>query len=195
MRKSLTKRLFLLFTIGTTAIILLMLCSCTPSAPTTTQSGTSKPSETGEPVSYLLPGPDGKWSPPVQQKGRRPTGVGQVKIEDIGEFSFEAQQVETLRTDVFQPGYFSVFDVLVHLSDKGDIKMDYHFDGNMDTYLIDAINGQPHWWYQAKYSGGWYESNVFRMDMYPYKDGAEIRLSRQREEYLARICRTFGDEV
>jgi hypothetical protein len=65
----------------------------------------------------------------------------------------------------------------------------------MDTHVIDAINGQSHWWYQAKYSGGWYESNVFRMDMYPYKDGTEIRLNRQSEEYLARICRTFGNEV
>jgi hypothetical protein len=81
------------------------------------------------------------------------------------------------------------------LSEKGDIEMDYHFDGSMDTYTIDEINGEPHWWYQAKYSAGWYESNVFRMDMYPYKDGTEIRLNRQSEEYIARICRTFGDEV
>ena len=37
--------------------------------------------------------------------------------------------------------------------------------------------------------------DINEMDMYPSKDGTEIRLNRQREEYLARVCRTFGDEV
>ena len=31
--------------------------------------------------------------------------------------------------------------------------------------------------------------------MYPYKDNTDIRVYHQREEYLARICRTFGNEV
>ena len=69
-----------------------------------------------------------------------------MSIEGIGEFSFDAEKIITLRPDVFQPGHFSVFDVLAHLSDKGDIKMDYHFDGNMDTHIIDTINGESHWW-------------------------------------------------
>ena len=73
--------------------------------------------------------------------------------------------------------------------------MDYHFDGTIDTHIIDAINGMPYWQYQVKYSAGWYESNVFRIDMYHYKDNTEIRLNRQREEYLAKIYRKFGDEV
>jgi len=188
------KRLLSLFTVCAIPMILFVLSSCTPSAPTTQPEAPKRP-EPGKPVSYLLPTQDGKWSPPVQQNGRKPTGVGKVRIEGVGEFSFDAGQVKTLRSDIFQPGHFSVFDALVHLSEKGDIKMDYHFDGNMDTHIIDAINGEPHWWHQVKYSAGWYESNVFRMDMYPYKDGTEIRLNRQREEYLARICRTFGDEV
>jgi len=175
-------------------LVTTLLASCTPSAPTTQPEAPEHP-EPGKPGSYLLPTQDGKWSPPVQQNAQKPTGVGKVLIEGVGEFSFDAGQVKTLRSDIFQPGHFSVFDTLVHLSEKGDIKIEYHFDGNMDTYIIDTINGELHWWYQAKYSGGWYESNVFRMDMYPYKDGTEIRLNRQREEYLARICRTFGDEV
>ncbi len=162
-----------------------VLSSCSP----------AEPLDGPEPISYMLPTLDGKWSPAVQQDGRKPTGVGNVLIEGIGEFSFDAGQVKTLRPDIFQLGHFSVFDALVHLSEKGDIEMDYHFDGSMDTHIIDAINGEPYWWYQVKYSGGWYENNVFRMDMYPYKDGTQIRLNRQPEEYLGRICRTFGDEV
>jgi hypothetical protein len=121
--------------------------------------------------------------------------MGKVQIEGIGEFTFDSSQVRTLRPGIFQPGHFSVFDALVYLAERGDIELYYHFDGNMDTHIIDAINGEPHWWYQAKYPGGWYESNVFRMDMYPYKNGTEIRVTRQREEHLARICRTFGEEI
>ena len=54
----------------------------------------------------VLPMQDGKWSPPVQQNGRKPTGVGKVRIEGVGEFSFDAGQVKTLRSDIFQPGHF-----------------------------------------------------------------------------------------
>ena len=179
-------RLSLLFIVCAISIALFVLISCTSSIPTPEPEPPDS-SEPGEPASYLLPTQDGKWSPPIQQKGRKPAGGGKVRIEGIGEFSFDAGQVKTLRPDIFQPGHFSVFDVLVHLSEKGDIDMDYHFDGNMDTYIIDEINGEPHWWYQAKYSAGWYESNVFRMDMYPYKDGTEIRLNRQSEEYFPRL--------
>ena len=120
--------------------------------------------------------------PAATHTGRKPAYVGTVLIESIGDFSFNSTEVATVCTDIFKPGYFSVFDTLVHLSDEGEIKMDYHFDGSMDTHIIDAINGESHWWQQVKYSAGWYESNVFRMDMYPYKDGTEIRLNRQREE-------------
>jgi len=188
------KRLLSLFAVCAILMTIFVISSCTPSAPTTQSEAPERP-EPGKPVSYLLPAEGGKWSPPVQQNGGKPIEGGEVNIAGIGDFSFNAGEVKTLRADIFQPGYFSVFDILVHLSEKGDIDMDYHFDGNMDTHIVDAINGEPHWWYEVKYSGGWYESNVFRMDMYPYKDGAEIRLNRQREEYLARICRTFGDEV
>jgi len=194
MNNSLGKRMLHFLMVSPILGSLFVFGSCTPSAPTTEPELPQRP-VSGEPVSYLLPTQDGKWIPPVKQDGRKPTEVGKIRIEGIGEFSFDARQVKTLRTDIFQPGHFSVFDVLVHLSNKGDINMDYHFDGNMDTHIIDAIDGEPHWWYQVKYSGGWFESNVFRMDMYPYKDGTEIRLNRTREEHLARICRTFGDEV
>ena len=88
-----------------------------------------------------------------------------------------------------------MFDVIVRLSEAGDIELDYHFYESMDTHIIDAINGEPNWWYQVKYAGGWYEDNVFRADMYPCKDGTEIRLVRRGEEYLSRIYGTFEDEV
>jgi hypothetical protein len=194
MKNSSRQRPLSLFIACAVLLTISMLSSCNLPAPTT-QSDPPEAFTPSKPVSYLLPAQDGRWIPPIQHNGRNLTGVSRVQIEDMGEFSFDIEDVKTLRPDIFQPDQFSVFDVLVHLADKGDIKMDYHFDGSMDTHIIDAINEEPYWWYQVKYSAGWYESNVFRMDMYPYKDGTEIRLTRQREDYLASICRTFGNEV
>ncbi|NQT73182.1 MAG: hypothetical protein HQ553_10515 [Chloroflexi bacterium] len=147
------------------------------------------------PDSYILPSSDGEWVPQQTHKARQPVGMGTVDIKGIDKFSFNDLDVETLRPDIFQPGHFSVFDVLVQLDKQGDIDLEYHFDGAMDTHIIDAIDGQPHWWYEVRYSDGWYETNVFRMDMYPYKDDTDIRLFRQSDDRLAQICRTFGDEV
>jgi len=174
----------------------LALTSCvqSPQQPASSQPATPgrKPELT---ASLLLPTEEGEWALPASHSGRKPTDKETLEIRGIGRFTFDSTQVKTLRPDIFQPGHFSVFDALAHLAEKDDIELDYHFDGNMDTHIIDAINGEPHWWYQARYSAGWYESNVFRMDMYPYKNGTEIRIYRQPEEHLARICRTFGDEV
>ena len=145
--------------------------------------------------SYVLPSEDGDWIPPVSHVGSMPAGTGKLEIENIGEFAFNASDVETLRPDIFQPGHFSLFDILVYLAGRGDVALDYHFDEMMGTYVIDTIDGQSEWWYEAYYSGGWYERNVFRMDMYPYKNNTKVRLYRERGERLANIYCTFRDEV
>jgi len=147
------------------------------------------------PPSYLLPTEEDAWRPPVSHAGEMPTGTGAVRIQDIGEFIFDASKVETLRPDIFRPGHFSLFDVLVHVAKEGDIALEYHFDETMDTHVIDAINDQAGWWYRAQYSGGWTEDNVFRMDMYPYKNGTKLWVYIEREGRLATIYRTFREEV
>jgi hypothetical protein len=116
-------------------------------------------------------------------------------ISGVGQFSFDTSLVETLRPDIFRPGHFSLFDALVHLHRQGDIAVDYHFDETMDTHVIDAINGERDWWYEAYYSSGWPEPNAFRMDMYPYKDNSWIRIHPEREQALTAIYRTFEEEV
>jgi hypothetical protein len=133
-------------------------------------------------------------SPPAQA-GDRPAGTNQVRIADIGTFAFDAGHVTTVRSDIFQPGHFSLFDILVHLDERGDIKLDSHFDESEDTHVIDAINGERGWWYDAYYSAGWREFNAFRMDMYPYKNRSHIRLFKEREGRLEGIHRSFQDEV
>ena len=47
-----------------------------------------------------------------------------------------------------------------------------------DTHLIESINGIQNWWYVAYYDGGWPERNVWRLDLYTYKDGTVFQLSQ-----------------
>jgi len=121
--------------------------------------------------------------------------VGTVRINGIGKFDFDAGEVQSVRPEVFQPGHFSLFDILVHLVERGDIELNYRFDESMDTHVIEDIDRQSDWWYDAHYSAGWFERNVFRMDMYPYKNGTRLELFRERGKHLAAIYRTFRDEV
>ena len=79
--------------------------------------------------------------PPVAHAGDLPAGIGRVDIQDIGEFSFDAGQVNRLRPDILQPGHFSLFDVVAHLGERGDVALKTHFDEEMDTHVIDGING------------------------------------------------------
>jgi hypothetical protein len=148
----------------------------------------------GEP-DYLLPDASGSWTFRGPHVARKPAGSGSVSIEDIGTFTFEAPVIETLRPDIFKPGHFSLFDVVVHLAELGDIDLSYHFDEQMDAHVIDTINGQTDWWYEAYYAAGWYEDNVFRMDSYPYKDGTQLRLFTARQDQLDLVYHSFAEEM
>jgi hypothetical protein len=115
-------------------------------------------------------------------------------IDEVGEFQYNPENIESVRSDIFQKGHFSVFDILVHLNDTGRIKMDYHFDETKNTHIIDSINGKKNWWYQSYYDGGWPENNAFRMDHYPFKDKMYIRLFRAEESRLNKIYNTFEEQ-
>ena len=162
-------------------------------SPATTGDATS-PTK-GEPPSYTLPTKEGAWTPPESHAGDLPTGEGSIRIEGSGEFIFDAVQVKPIRTDVFQPEHFSLFDILIHLDERGDIALDYHFGEAMDTHVIDAIDGKGGWWYEAYYSNGWPEANAFRMDMYPYKNNTSIVMASARGARLEGIYQTFREEV
>lgn len=118
-----------------------------------------------------------------------------VSIDGLGIFSFIPEEVETTRPDIFKPGYFSLFDVLVHLSDKGDIELNYDFDESLNTHVIENLNGHDYWWYSAYYDGGWPERSVFRMDHYPYKDKTSLNFVKVTEDYLNEVYWTYADEV
>ncbi len=121
--------------------------------------------------------------------------TGEVTIDQLGTFSFEPDSVETVRDDIFHEGHFSIFDVLVHLDQTGQIEMDYEFDPGMNTYVITNLNGHGNWWYDAYYDGGWRERSVFRIDHYPYKDKMSLKFVPAAEDYLESVFETYRDEI
>jgi hypothetical protein len=137
----------------------------------------------------------GAWTPPSPQAGDLPIGEGSIHIPTVGTFKFDASAVQTVRPDIFQAGHFSLFDILVHLKERGDIDLDYHLDESANTHVIDALDGDNKWWYEAHYSNGWFEANVWRMDMYPYKNDTTVRMRPAREDRLEAIHNSFREEL
>jgi hypothetical protein len=64
----------------------------------------------------------------------------------------------------------------------------------MNTYQIDSLNGHDNYWYRIWYDGGWPEENVFRMDHYPWKDGAWLKFVRRPSGRLTQMYREFQAE-
>ncbi|MFX0181851.1 MAG: hypothetical protein ACFE95_02115 [Candidatus Hodarchaeota archaeon] len=124
-----------------------------------------------------------------------PILMGKVTIAGIGEFSFNASKVPTLRPDIFNEGYFSVFDVLVYIGNQSKITIQYHFNDSMNTFVVDSLNNKTNWWYRAHYDGGWTESNIFRMDHFPYKDKMTITVFQESEKALHDRYVVFTKEV
>ncbi len=111
-------------------------------------------------------------------------------------YDFDPNEIESVRPDLFQNGSFSVFDILVHLNSTGEISLNSHFNISMDTYVIDSLNGNTdYWWYHIYYTGGDIEKNVVRMDHYPWKLGAIIRLYHESESYISDAYSLFKEEV
>lgn len=134
--------------------------------------------------------PNGNGSPSPPQ----PVETAQVTIGGT-RYTFDPTAVASVRPDIFQPGHFSLFDVLVHLGERGTIDLDYHFDASLNTHVIDVIDGVDDWWYRVYYDGGWSEDNVFRMDHYPWKHGTALRVVSANPAHLETIYATYREEV
>ncbi|MEW5804221.1 MAG: hypothetical protein AB1847_19165 [bacterium] len=121
--------------------------------------------------------------------------VGKVSIDIEGILSTDVDfsqkiTVPAHRPDLFARGHFSVFDLLVYLDMNSDkFSMSYHFDPNMDTYLIDSINGSGNWFYRMNYdiagsSEPNYKEQNHRMDYCLVKDKMFIQVRQYSEEEL-----------
>jgi len=123
------------------------------------------------------------------------TSEESVTIEGIGRFTYNPKNITTVRDDIFKKGSFSIFDILIHLNDLEKINMKYHFEEEMNTHVIDSINGITGWWYRAYYDGGWSEINVFRMDHYPYKEEMRINVIRLGQSRIDTIYSVYKSEI
>ncbi len=119
---------------------------------------------------------------------------GIVKVGGI-QYVFNPMEVKRYRPDLFNEGYFSVFDVLMHLHERGDVVVDYFFDESKNTHVIKSINEGAGWWHNMVYSGGWRERNVFRADHYPWKDDAILRWEVVVSSRINNAYHIFEDEV
>ena len=129
-----------------------------------------------------------------------PRRIGQIRLGRIfsgssRSYSFDPDDVNTTRPDIFNSGYFSVFDVLVHVAERGDITLEYHFDEGLNTFVIDRLQGGREWWFEIYYDGGWPESNFYRMDHYPWKDGSSLTFYETTPEQVDQRHVFFRDEM
>ncbi|UCG37287.1 MAG: hypothetical protein JSV64_03150, partial [Candidatus Bathyarchaeota archaeon] len=91
--------------------------------------------------------------------------------------------------------HFSVFDVIAHLNELGEIDTMYHFDEDLNTHVVDSINGTENWWYSVHYDGGWDEFNAFRMDHYPVKDQMDILIYQTSSDEISAIHAGFRNQI
>ncbi|MHA1198807.1 MAG: hypothetical protein ACTSQF_05570 [Candidatus Heimdallarchaeaceae archaeon] len=124
------------------------------------------------------------------------TPEGDVPIEVNGiTYKFNPANIISTRPELFQEGSFSLFDILAHLESTNFLNMEYHFDSLKNTHIIDSIDGESGYWYQAYYSGGWWETNVYRMDHYPWKEQTTFRVFQEDASFLHSVYAIFEDEV
>jgi hypothetical protein len=63
--------------------------------------------------------------------------------------------MRTLRTDIFAPGYFSLFDVLLAVAKREGVQIAYHWDEDCQTHFIDSVDGVAgDFWYGFSYDAG-----------------------------------------
>ena len=151
-----------------------------------TEPGESKQPDETEPKENQIP----------ESSNTEPTRLEQASVR-VGnvDFNFNPIQVERTRPDLFNPGYFSMFDVLLHLNKLDLIDLEYHFEESLNSHIIDLINGESNWWYQTYYSGGWTENNVFRPDHYPWKEGTTLSFFKTSPQNLNGIYSVWEEEV
>lgn len=122
---------------------------------------------------------------------------GKISIEGLlSDIPIDPCQIQSLRPDIFNKGYFSVFDCLVQVCSKHNIGIKYHFDRQLRCHVIDSIDNRKNWWYSAIYHGGGRpEEPIHRMDTHPYKDWMKIEVYQVTKERIDQIYSAFGSEA
>ena len=118
---------------------------------------------------------------------QRPVTQGSGVIIGGREFEFDpaAYTITALRQDIFAEGYYSLFDVLLAVAARHDIRIATHWDDDCQTHFIDSVDGTAgSFWYNFSYDADptgtqaelRYRRQI-RWDELPWQPGAWIRLS------------------
>jgi hypothetical protein len=109
--------------------------------------------------------------------------------------------IQTVRPDVFVPGYFSLFDTILAVAAKHGIAIEYEYDDAAKTHWITRVNGVPgRYWYRWVFDTGkvdgrpdleWKRNN--RWDENLWRPGATVRLVNN--ENVAELKRAYHAEI
>jgi len=120
------------------------------------------------------------------------------------EYPFDSSSFEitSVRPDVFAPGFFSMFDVILAVGQENNISIDYAYDESRKTHFISEINNDPgNYWYHFSYDAGpqtmgeLSTKRANRWDETLWRPGAYVsvvegeNLAEIKEEYVEEIER------
>lgn len=126
-----------------------------------------------------------------------------ILLGQIVPFDPQEHSIVTVRPDIFAPGYFSMFDVILAVAKKKAIAVEYGFDEARQTHWITRMNGiEGDYWYGFSYDAGSGNANEVqfrranRWDEALWRPGVWIRVSMNtdsidalKREYLEEIVR------
>jgi hypothetical protein len=140
-----------------------------------------------------------------------PPGSYVILGADTTRFDPRQYSITTLRPDVFAPGYFSMFDVILAVARKKNIALEYIWDDSCRTHFITKVNNNPgNYWFHFSYdasngssagSGSRGELNNHRANRWDevlWRPGVWIRLDADenvaelRSYYIREIMREHG---
>jgi hypothetical protein len=109
--------------------------------------------------------------------------------------------IETVRPDVFAPGYYSLFDIILAVAERNGIHIDYEYDEAAKTHWINAIDGVlgDYWYHWAFDTGGARFENEFgwrrcnRWDEILWKPGTKVAVVEGED--VAGLKQAYHDEI
>lgn len=115
-------------------------------------------------------------------------------------FDPAAHSISTIRPDIFAPGYFSMFDVILAVANANSIPIEYYWDDSCKTHWIMKINNVVneywyHWSYDIK-SGNTTELNYRRANRWDealWRPGVWIKIVSG--ENVAEIKKEYKEEI
>jgi hypothetical protein len=124
---------------------------------------------------------------------------------DIGgvwyDFDPAEYDIQSVRPDIFAPGYYSMFDVILAVAEQLGIEIAYHYDPDTACHFIDTIDGvEADYWYHFTYDAGFFNNSIeliyrraYRWDEALWRPGVEVRVVTG--ENLAEIRAAYRAEI